>query len=328
MAWDSVPWFTEGGAEHSSEVARLLAYAAFGGAEGIVGIGDLRVQALATPGAAVQVLTGACAIRNRAAGGQYQAYAARMPAAEQVPIPATGAAARSDLIIARIENPYSYGESWPNPSDPKVGPYVHTRVIPNVPKTTTSVRQVRPNDSAITLARVDLPANTSSVTQAMITDLREMVQPRRLRVVRYMHGLRNGGDAVGNIKNPAWEEFPEGCRWPIEIPEWATSATIIATWGQLAQRNAKDSYGYLRAAIGPRVTPLINFDCDWSGNTQRYTFVGGGTVSIPADLRGTVQNGVLQGSGNPSYTGELIADAGSGMIFDIEFVEDPRQDSV
>jgi hypothetical protein len=328
MPWDSVPWFTEGGAEHSSEVARLLAYTAFAGAEGIVGGGDLQVKALATPGPAIQVLAGACAILNRSTAATYQAYAARLPTADRVDIPSTVNRARSDLIIARIENPYSYGESWPAPADPKVGPYVFTRVIPDVPSTTKSVRQIRPGDSAITLARIDLPAGTTNITQSMITDLREMANPRRRRVVRYMHGHRTGGDSVGDIKHPTFEEFPQGSRWPIEIPEWATSATIIAHWAGLVQRNAADSYGYLRARLGSLDTPLTNFDCDWVGTSQRYTFVGGGTVAIPASMRGTVQDGVLEGCGRSGYTGQLLADAGSTMFLDVEFVEDPRQDAI
>lgn len=327
MPWDSVPWFTEGGAEHSSELARVLAYSAFAGAEGTVGAADLQVKALTTPSAAVQITPGACAVLNRSAGATYQAYAARLPTSDEVAIPATGASGRSDLIIARIENPYSYGESWPNPVDPAVGPYVFTRVVSGVPNTTKSIRQIRPTDSAITLARIDIPPNTASITQEMVKDLREMANPRRRRVVRYMHGLRTGGDSVGDIKNPTWEEFPQGCRWPIEIPEWATSATIIANWAGLAQKNAKDSYGYLRARLGSLTTLFTNFDCDWEGTPQRHTFIGGGTVAIPAGMRGTVQDAVLEGSGNPAYTGVLLADAGSTMFYDIEFVESPREDT-
>ncbi|MFE3644873.1 hypothetical protein ACFXOM_28505 [Streptomyces sp. NPDC059169] len=328
MPWDSVPWFTEGGAEHSSEIARLLAYTAFAGAEGIIGGGDLQVKALGTPGPAVQIGTGACAVLNRSAGAAYQAYAARLPTSDQVSIPGTGASPRSDLIVARIENPYSFGETWPNPSDPKVGPYVFTRVVSGVPNTTKSIRQVRSADSAITLARIDIPANTSSITQAMIKDLREMVNPRRRRVLRYMHGF-NGVDEVGNTRYPNWEEFPNGCRWPIEIPEWATSATIIATWAGLEQVNAKDSYGHLRAKLGTLVTSNTNYDCDWVGSRQRFTFIGGGTVSIPSSLRGTVQDLVMEGcnTSNTSYTGTLEADGGSTMFCDIEFVESPREDS-
>ncbi len=327
--WDSVPWFVEGGAEHSSEVARLLAYAAFAGAEGIIGNSDLQVKALSSPGAAVLITTGACAIRNKAMGGKYQAYAARLPSADQVSIAATGASARSDLIIARIENPYSYGETWNQPADPAVGPYVFTRVVSGVPKTTTRVKQVRSGDSAIALARIDIPPNTNSITQSMIKDLREMANPRRRRVVRALRGVWTNPDEVGNTVYPNWEEFPNGARWGIDVPDWATSATIIATWAGLDQRNAKDSYGHLRAVLGSLATPITNYNCDWAGTHQRFTFVGGGTVTIPASMRGNTYDVVLEGCRAEDAslgTGVLEADGGASIFMDIEFVEDPSED--
>ncbi|MFI1012675.1 hypothetical protein [Streptomyces sp. NPDC020965] len=328
MPWDSVPWFTEGGAEHSSEVARLLAYAAFAGAEGIIGGSDLQVRALSSPAAGVQITTGACAILNRASGGKYQAYAARLPSADQINIAATGSSARSDLIVARIENPYSYGETWPHPNDPANGPYVFTRAISGVPRTTTRVKQVRAADSAIALARIDIPAHTSSITQGMIKDLREMASPRRRRVVRALRGVWTSPDEVGNTKYPAWEEFPNGARWDIEVPEWATSATIMATWAGLDQRNARDSYGRLRVKLGSVATSETRFHCDFTGSHQRFTFVGGGTVSIPSSMRGNVYDAVLEGCGESGYTGVLEADGGAAVFLDVEFVEDPTEDAI
>ncbi|RLU86353.1 hypothetical protein CTZ27_25180 [Streptomyces griseocarneus] len=340
MSWDSVPWFTEGGAEHSSEIARVLAYAAFSGAQGIIGGGDLRVRALNTPAPAVQVMPGAAAILNRAPGSTYQAYAARLPIAEEVPIAGTGAAARSDLIVARVENPYSYGETWPQPKDKANGPYVFTRVISGVPKSTTDVRQVRPGDSAITLARIDIPPQTSVVTGSMVKSLREMANPRRRRVVRSLQGVWDESkmDEVGDIHYPEFEEFPDGANWDLEIPEWASSMTVIATWAQLDQRNEADSYGYLQVGVGgvegqPDSTPMLlkspttRYNCSFRGG-QRYTFVAGGIVNIPAAMRGNVYPFILQGSGDPKRKGLLEADGGSAVFLDVEFVEDAHEDEI
>ena len=328
--WDGVPWFTEGGAQHSSEIARLLAHVAFGGAEGIVGSRDLQIKALSTPEAAVRAMAGACAIRNRALGSTYQAYAARLPVPDEVEIAATGASKRSDLIVARVENPYSYGETWPQPTDVEAGPYIFTRVISGVPATTTSVRQVRPNDSAITLARIDMPESTSTVTQDMIKDLREMAQPRRRRVVRALRGVWSTPDEVGNTHYTNWEEFPNGARWQLEVPEWATRATLMATWAGLDQRNAKDSYGHLRAVLGAEATDMTNYNCYWVGSAQRHTLVGGGDIAIPSSMRGGVYDLVLQGCGSSdsSVTGVLEADGGAAVFADVEFVEDPDEDEI
>lgn len=324
MPWDSVPWFTEGGAEHSSEVARLLAYAAFGGAQGVVGAGDLRVKALSSPGPEVQVMAGACAIVNRAAGASYQAYAGRLPTADRVSIAATGVTPRSDLIVARVENPYSYGETWPNPSDPKVGPYIFTRVISNVPKTTTRVSQVRPSDSAIELARIDIPANTSTITQAMITDLRSMVSPRRDR--RIYTSFPTSLSTLSYSDNK-WHNWPGAARWDIAVPTWATRMKIITTLAGLRFTKA-DVFAKMQNVFGGQLGQDTVIDDDQGANTRRSTIVLADNMSIPASMRGTTQTLYLQTYMYKSETGDVSVDGGTSIIADIEFVEAPVEEEM
>lgn len=325
MAWDSVPWFTEGGAEHSSEVARLLAYAAFGGAEGVVGSADLQVKALSTPAAAVQIRTGACAIINRAQGGNYQAYAARLPVADQVPIAATGVSARSDLIVARVENPYSYGETWPNPSDPKIGPYVYTRVISGVSKTTTSVRQVRGSDSAIALARIDIPANTTTITQAMIKDLRSMVAPRRDR--RIYTAFPSSLSTLTYSDNK-WHNWPgEPARWDIDVPTWATRLKIITTIAGLRMTKA-DVFASMQNVFGTIQGQNTVIDDDTGNQTRRQTVVIADNMSIGSSLRGTTQRLYLQTYMSKIETGDLSVDGSTSIVADVEFVEAPDEEEI
>ena len=78
--WDKAPWAIGGeGIEHSANVARLLAYAAAGGIEGIIGTLDLEVRPLAVPGGSVRVAPGACFILNRNPTGAYDMDAGRLP---------------------------------------------------------------------------------------------------------------------------------------------------------------------------------------------------------------------------------------------------------
>ncbi|WP_030372348.1 hypothetical protein [Streptomyces rimosus] len=316
MSWDSVPWFTEGEAEHSSEVARLLAYAAFGGAQGVVGAGDLQVRALATPGAAVQVLPGACAITNRATGSAYQSYAARLPVGEQAPIAATGSAARSDLVVARVENPFSYGETWPNPSDPKVGPYIFTRVISGVPKTTTSVRQIRPSDSAITLARIDIPANTSSITQAMVKDLRRMVRPRKDRSI---HTASPNGNQNWYGDKGVWHQWPAMARWQVDVPEWATQARITMTIAgtQVIDGNV---WGGCAFRVGDQQGQSVQFE----STSARINLISADTLPIPAAMRGTTQWLEALILLDKKLPGWLQADVVTTAIADVEWAETPE----
>ncbi|MEU9354988.1 hypothetical protein AB0D65_29335 [Streptomyces griseoloalbus] len=325
MPWDSVPWFTEGGAVHSSEVARLLAYAAFGGAEGVVGSGDLRVRALSSPGPEVQVMTGACAITNRAAGAAYQSYAGRLPTADRVDIAATGVSARSDLIVARVENPYSYGETWPDPSNPEVGPYIFTRVISNVPKTTTRVSQVRPSDSAIALARVDLPANTSSVTQAMITDLRSMVNPRRDR--KLYTGFPSTLSTLSYSDNK-WHNWPgEPARWNIDVPLWATRMKIITTLAGFRYTRS-NVFARMQNVFGGKLGQDTFIDDDQGAETRRSTIVLADNMYVDTAMRGTTQQLYLQTYMYKSESGDVSVDSGTSIVADVEFVESPDDQEV
>ncbi|WP_086825723.1 hypothetical protein [Streptomyces sp. NRRL B-24572] len=323
MAWDSVPWFTEGGAEHSSEVARLLAYAAFAGGEGIVGSGDLQVRALSSPAAAVNVYPGACAILNRAPGGRYQAYAARLPSADQVPVAATGAAKRSDLVVARVENPYSAGETWALPGDPKVGPYIYTRIVSNVPATTTSVRQVRPNDSSITLARIDIPANASSITQAMIKDLREMVAPRARRRL-YTSSPSGDQNWAGNSKGQ-WVAWPPAARWTVEVPPWATKARIMLTVAGV-QVMRGGVWGSSAWKLGTLQGESVTLDTGAGDGSQRIHLISADTISIPSSMRGTVQTLSGMISLDDDNAGVLQADVATTCVLDVDWAEDPTED--
>ncbi|MFF8575557.1 hypothetical protein ACF06L_30500 [Streptomyces sp. NPDC015408] len=213
MTWDGIPWFVEGTAA-SEETLRLVVDAAMGGGEGVVGPADLLVTALDAPSGAVQLGPGAMIAKRRAAlGGGSQSYAARMPTVEQVDVaPTTVDGPRSDLVIARAEDPYG-GETWPAPEDPAVGPYVFTRVIPDVPVGTTSVREVDPDSTAVTLARIDMPAGTTTTTSGMITDLRQLARPRSEAFRRYIPGWPVP-DELGAVTD-AWEAFPLGAT-PLE----------------------------------------------------------------------------------------------------------------
>ncbi|MER7759478.1 hypothetical protein [Streptomyces sp. NPDC097619] len=324
MTWDSVPWFVEGGAEHSSEVARLLAFASFGGAEGIVGSTSLQVKSLSAPAARIQVRHGACAILDRSDGSSYQAYAARTINNDEVAVAATGPAARSDLVIARIENPYTYGETWPNPQNPAVGPYVHTRILSGVPKTTTSVRQIRPQDSAITLARIDIPPNTNAITQAMIRDLRQMVNPRQDRRLYTTSPL---GDQTwpGNSKG-TWVAWPPMARWTIEVPPWAVRARIRmdilgtqviggGVWGACAWKLGSSVQGQ-----------SVQIDTARSDGSQRINMMSADTVRIPPAMRGTVQTLSALVQLDSNNAGILQADVVTTGVADVQWVEDPDED--
>lgn len=334
MAWDAVPWFVGGGAQHSPEVARLLAYAATNGAEGIVTPGDLKVTATLVPGGTVNIAPGDCLIRNRAQGGQSQTYVGRNPIEDNVPISPTGANTRSDLIIAQIEDPFLPGEPWQDPEDVTAGPYVFTRVIPNVPSWTKRVQEVAGFEgrTAITLARVDIPASTSTITDAMITDLRKVALPRQHRQL-YASSIAVARDLTNTGSYAKWLTDEVA----IEIPEWATTCMITGYIGSAVQMA-----GPVFAHVTPHFMGLTGFETAVDINTT--SSASNGAVAPPITLKWETsdpnkKSALLANQGNTvqlqiwgkkntvlsSDTGYLRAEAYGGTMLniDVQFQEDP-----
>lgn len=315
MTWDPVPWFVGGGAQHSPEVARLMSYVAFRGNEGILTPGDLKVTALGTPGGAVNVAPGACAILCRAAGQSSQAYAGRLPTQDTVSIAATGSGAgRSDLIVARVEDPWLAGEPWADPADATVGPYVFTRVIQGVAAGTTTVTGLGLGYSAIPLARIDIPASTGTITSGMIVDLRAVANPRReRRLLNYYPSSANDLTASG------FTTWPSIASTSIAVPAWAAGAIVRATVASSALITAS-AVGQLRVNLGGVTTQASGIDQNYTGSASRFETVVGGTLAISAAMRGTNQVVKLEGL-RSSGTGAFRADSATSAFIDVEFFE-------
>lgn len=296
MAFDPVPWFVGGEALHSPEVARLLAYASTSGAEGIVSVGDLKVQPLAVPGTAVRVMPGAALILNRATGGSQQTYVARNVSATEVDIaPTSSSGGRSDLIVAQIEDPHMPGEPWQDPADPTVGPYVHARVISNVPRTTTRLQDIAAYSgrSAVTLARIDIPASTGTITSSMITDLRNVALPRReTRQIIYdppnERFLLNG--------STDWQPWPvlsggTGTYGHVDVPAWATHVQITSLYTSVGARG--NTYGRARTLLGygEDLTAEAAYDTTVLPTSDPYQIAlhCAAELAVPSSIRGTRQ---------------------------------------
>lgn len=322
MTFDPVPWLVGGGAQHSPEVARLLAYASTGGAEGIVTPGDLKVTPTGVPSSSIRVLAGAGLILSRAAGGSQQTYVARNVSEDVVSIGATGSGSgRSDLIVARIEDPFMAGEPWADPSDPKVGPYVYTRVIPNVSPTTTTAPA---GSSAIVLARIDIPANTSTITAGMIKDLRKLALPRSSREV--FMSAPAPEVAMNDTNGTVWPNF----RPIVTVPAWATAAYVICTLSSIGQRGGA-AQGLFTAVLGGGLNGITGFrasnigydlDAPAAGGSRHTLVVGGGFTDVRSiagkEVYVQTEARKINAAENPGY---LITVDGTQVLYDVQFYE-------
>lgn len=303
-AWPT-PWFVTG-AVHDAQVARLLAYAAMRGQGGVLGPLDCRVLELETPGAGVRVMPGGVNVLARGFTNTRQSYPDYLPSQDIAPIEATTASGpRSDLVVARVEDPEIPGGGWT--WNPATEPVMHTRVIPNVPPTTIDVQQVEPGLTAETFCRVDIPGGpsqeTGTITQAMITDLRQIADLSGQRLAENViadelftnnkHLTQNWGQPGTNPQQGLWDtvssyiDWPADAQWSVPVPTWATGADIILDFNPKALGYV---WGYARLVINGVAGNPTGFDDQRAESTGRYrtNIKVGGTYGIPASARGKV----------------------------------------
>lgn len=322
MTWNSAPWALDG-ALTNSELARLATYVAVGGAEGVVGVRDLKVEPLATPGGAVRVAAGGALVKNRSTGGAKQTYAVDNNGYDQVTIDSTGAGVgRSDLVVVRIKDPqYS---PWPAPpvGTEETYQYVETFVVSNVPGGTKSTSTLNGGAglgySAVALARIDLPANTAAVTSGMIVDLRNVARPRS---IEYIEHLSSTADDVLNPVAGVYESFPNGVFFDVDVPEWAVVAKVTAFVEGL--RLVKAGNGKMRVGfLAGGATSLTNINDSSPSYPDRRSYNIGGQIAVPADYRGTTRRIRMEGTINdPGYSGFLTTDAASSGQIRVRFEE-------
>lgn len=319
MAFDSTPWFVGGGAQHSPEVARAMAYAGTRGSEGVAGISDMKVQAQGTPNNTVRIISGGALLLNRYPGGTGQTYSLRCATATDVAITATGSSGgRTDLIIARVLDPQYEGSA---PADPTDFQYARPAVIQGVSSGIKSAKELNLAYPAIALAKVMLPASTATVTASMITDLRRVAQPRRERAMVTVFPTANV-----NMPTGAYSSWPITAtqRPTVAVPDWATKVDVIAHVSGVKYTKgtgAADSVAGTRTGFGsstPSENGIIIQDAEDSGGRYGYTWIGTHTVS--AAMRGTDQIINLQAM-RSGGTGTWTADYQTCVVIDWEFSE-------
>ena len=230
MTWNNVPWALDGALIPSS-LARLGQYVATGGAEGIAQLGDLKVVPLDTPGNGIKVLAGGAVVLNRYQGEtpdqSYMVYNPTQDVLGAADMPPSSGSARSHLVCVVVGDPEftSVGHPFMLSTDPPAGEentfeYVRTVVIQNVPSNTTSFDQLNLNYPGYALARLDVPASTTTITSGMIVDLREMASPRNK--IEQWHVNASVADPLSVATAETYEYWPDNSRKAIFIPKWAS----------------------------------------------------------------------------------------------------------
>ena len=292
-------WAVGGGAENTVEGARRAQYAATQGARGVILPSDMKVSALPVPGPFVRIASGGCTTPNTYQGGGGQAYSMAEEDHTDFPVAPTGSAAAAvKYLVARIEDDQYEGEDKPA-SDPR-NKYEWVSTLNGLPF------------PYVELARLNQPKNTAAITPAMITDLRQVANPKK--DYGYFSRPRIMADDGPQVKltsrwkngnNNYWGElFPGGDGIPnqgtIFLPEWANYMVITATWTNVSAAGGQNAYGRRWIEFGDQykahtwpdgrqyefATEQFGFDTSGAGSSYSTDWTISDKVYIPAKLRG------------------------------------------
>ncbi|WP_331764833.1 hypothetical protein [Streptomyces sp. NBC_01238] len=301
------------GATHSAEQFRALVQDLARGAEGITQGGDLKVTQLSTPGVSVQVGDGSGLVRGRVQPFQ-GTYSVRNQGSATVPIAATGGSGRSDMLILRVEDPQYEGSL-----DPAKDQVNYFQIISGVSASATTIPDGR---TGIPLARIDIPASTSTITNAMIKDIRQVANARQQRTLLTQSPTALSTDIGG--ETGTFTNFSTSPGWSIAVPDWASTVVLSLSVGQI-RYNGGNYFGKIRATFGSSLTVQpVNLDDNQTAGVRRATIVLGDTLTIPAAYRGTSQTLRFQASGVTPNPGKVGVDGSTTLIADVTFYEAPR----
>lgn len=330
--WDAAPWAIDG-VLNGVDAARLAVWATSSGAEGVIGVNDLRVRQLNVPGAGVQVAPGGALVLNRSVGGDQQTYTPRLAIPDYPEIASTGSSGgRTDLIYVAIEDPYESGTGFQPPADPEAAQFVHTRVVSGVSDSVTELQQV-PGYSRTTgyaIARVKIPANTATITDAMITNLRRVALPRKDPQM-FAKAQTGVGEPI-TATSTAGEVWPNSGVFTADVPKWATRVQVLATWSQVQCPADADgsAYGRLWIRLGAAgdASTITTQENSWDTpdvpkGFSRVTYTVADDIYVPAALRGrSIPVAMMARRANVGAAKDAVkTDAVSGVALQLNFLE-------
>jgi hypothetical protein len=306
---------------------RSLVYASTGGARGVSSPGDLKVTATAPTSASVRVARGGALIPSGYGGAEHQTYAVFDANSQVVPVAGLGASTvQHRVIVARIDDP-----DYVNASTQDHARYEAHTIAPgqitNRASALTWAKQIGTSSPVEPLALVVVPANSSVITDAMITDLRALAIPRSERVIKteHTHGqVFTKSTPAGSDANPQFHRVTLTGNPGLVIPAWATHCQMIVTIHDL--RGVGNVYGKIAASFDGNTRSEGDFiDVnDATSNPWRTSFSTAGKWNVTGQRGQTPALGIWYERRNfeGHDTGDLDFNANTNVTFDIWFTEE------
>lgn len=315
MTFQTAAYAVDGNQE-SGNFLRLMLQSATLGSQGVILPTDCIVSPT-NPGASagITIAPGAVVVLGQETTFQGSYYGYNQGNDTSLSIAATGGSPRSDMIVARAEDPTFSGSPWGGPA---AGQIIFPRVISGVSSGATSPPG---GQSCIPLARIDMPASTSVVQTSYVHDLRSVCNPQRIMQLVTAAGPASPAQTTTSSSVQAW---PPQATWQVAIPAYATTAVIAwavneIEWGAdtTVRANLWPIFG--ASVSSPNLTTTQSLvSLSTTAAPYRHTIGGGSTVAIPAAMRGTTQTlqFAWQTAGN---TGTMKFTEGSSVWLLIEF---------
>lgn len=328
MTFEKAAWAIDGPLTKAA-LARVQAFAATAGSEGVIDVTDLKVTQLATPGAGLLISPGAGIVLNRYQGSKpNQSYTVVNPSAHTV----SGSAMPPQMSSAQD---YIVGVVVGDPEFSQTGhPFMPTTIPSGQESSFTYVRPMILSASAfggavgsqswpfLPLALLSIPANTTTITNSMITDLRQMAQPRT-KLAQGIASLAAGAtqdlSSVGT-----WQRFPNVPVLSIQVPKWATVAKIMGTMEgvRLNKSGSGSLQVYIEGGYGAGAWTNVD-EFTPSNERDRRSYSLAGEINVSAIRGGYVVFSVRGQASNSASANFLRADQHTQVMLSVFFEEVP-----
>jgi hypothetical protein len=317
-----------------SELIRRGNYAGTSGAQGIVKKADLKVTQLTVPGIGVQIAPGVGLVVNGYQDDPNETYVVSNPGVHIIPsgdMPAADPSAKSWMLAIVIGDPdfSQTGHPWMGSDDPAEGTELTFEYVrPTLIEVSAGATTLSGDYPAICLARIDIPADTTTIINSYIHDLRTLAQPRSEQQIF----ASAGGTWVNAtpVRIPAAEAYadwgPAQYSPTVKVPSWATRAIVVASINGVRLEDTTASVsGAVRTQLGAVSGPSTTFDTSIGGGAVRLNLQTAGTYDVTA-IAGTTVALRVEGYENvpttPAADQRLALQSGSQMIFDVRFFEE------
>lgn len=303
-----------GGRLNTASMARVAHGTATSGRQGVRGPGDLQVKAQSTPNGTVLINHGSCTVRN-VAPYERESYAVENSTETTLSIPQTGSSPRNDLVVMRISDPTVAGTPFFGQTITDVA---NLFVISGVANNATAVSSSL-GYPALPLARINIPANTSAITNAMITNLTELANPRTEQFTK-MWGF-GPTTPEEQLTSTTGEIFFKYHQFMVDIPYWATYLNATVAMNQLGNRGGKSIADY-ELKLGSSWTSAVTLSHQDGPDSRFNVGIGGGGM-VPENIRGTTQRLHVFGRrwSNADCVGRQVLVSGSHFVFNGTFEE-------